>query len=375
MTARATSPILALALAAALLAPAPAARACAFDGALPPLTLVDRLFDADALVVAAPDPDDPTRWRLLDAPAPVSASMDAPDPAAFLAAGADARPRALRPDEAVVFAHDPVDDEWRRLGTFGRVTLPVVRRIIDAAQGWDGPEDPARFHLAATLSGDRDLRVRRLALSELDRASYRDLRALDLPLDAAALIEMLSAADSAPVEPILALLLGLTGEPRARALIEGRIRAAAPGEAAAPVLGAWAAALIEIDGPEGVDAVAAHFFSPDPAEASPAWSVARLAPVMEALAIQADAGPPDTRDRVHAAVAAALETRPDLAGAVARSFSAREDWSLAAPMQTALSRRAGLPAADAIAAAAYLFAARDAARSGGDAAAVGLARD
>ena len=55
-------------------AAAPPARACAFDAWLPPLTLVDRLFDADAVALAAADPEDPSRWRLLAAPAAVSAT-------------------------------------------------------------------------------------------------------------------------------------------------------------------------------------------------------------------------------------------------------------------------------------------------------------
>ena len=338
------------------LAVAPAARACAFDAWLPPLTLVDRLFDADAVALGVADPEDPARWVLSGAPRAVSTSAYAPDPAAFLAAGADARPPALDADEAVLFAHDPLDDVWRRLEVVDRVTRPAIERILAEAPGWQDPLDPARIALAAEMLGARDGRLRRLALRELDRAPYPTLRALDLPLGADALAESLRDPAAGQSETIHALLLGLAGGPRAQALVAGRLGAAAPGEAISPALGAWAVALVELQGEAGVEALDARFLASeagrDPAD---------LAPIVEALAIQAEAAPPPVRARILATLEARLAARPDLAAPVARSFGGRGDYAMGPGVQAALARRAGLPAAEAMTAAGYVFAARKAA--------------
>jgi len=346
-------------------AAAPPARACAFDAWLPPLTLVDRLFDADAVALAAADPEDPSRWRLVAAPAAVSATPYAPDPAGFLAAGADSAPPDLDADEAVLFAHDPLDDVWRRLEVVDRVTRPAVEAILAAARGWEHPLDPARFEMAAAMLGERDLRLRRLALRELDRAPYPVLRGLDLPLGADALAESLKDPAAGQMEPILALLLGLAGGPRAEALVEGRLNAVGADGAVSPALGAWAVALVELQGEAGVETLAARFLRADPEARSPQ----DLFPFVEALAVQAEAASPPLRDAILEALGGALQARPDLVGVVARCFGSRGDYALGPAVQAALAQRRGLPALEAMTAAGYVFAARKAADPDGGAAA------
>ncbi|SFH85223.1 hypothetical protein [Albimonas pacifica] len=333
------------------------ALSCAFDAWLPPLTLVDRLFDADAVALAVADPADPARWILVAAPPAVSATPYAPDPAAFLAAGADARPPALDADEAVLFAHDPLDDVWRRLEVVDRVTRPAVERILAAAHGWQDPLDPARFEMAAAMLGERDGRLRRLALRELDRAPYPVLRGLPLPLDADALAESLKDPAAGQMEPIHALLLGLAGGPRAEALVEGRLSALVPGEAISPATGAWAVALVELQGEAGVETLADRFLRADPRTLAPL----DLLPVVEALAVQAEAASPALRARIVETLGAALEVRPDLVGVVARCFGSRGDYALGPAVQAALAQRQALPAVEAMTAAGYVFAARKAA--------------
>lgn len=344
------------------------APACAFDAWLPPLTLVDRLFDADALAMAAADPSDPTRWRLVAAPAPISMSSEAPDPAAFLAAGADARPPHLRADEVVLFAHDPVDDVWRRLDTLDRSTRPAIQKILAEAAEWQDPLDPARWVLASRLLNSRDARLQTLALRELDRAPWPDLRATyaapDAPrLDAAALGASLRDPANASLEPIHALLIGLSHAPEAKTLVEARLAALSREPGPVPAMGAWAVAAIELGGPAAVDALGERV-AKAPADQMPA---ATLAPLVEALAVQAEAAAPETRERILAAATAALEARPDLAGCVARSFGARFDYAMGPGVEAALRLRRALPAAEAIAAAGYVFAARQAAKAGDEA--------
>ncbi|MEE3098904.1 MAG: hypothetical protein VX463_03955, partial [Pseudomonadota bacterium] len=330
---------LAVASGLAVLSGPPAASACGFDGAPPAPTLADRLFDADALALAVPDPGAPGGWRLEAAPEAVSVSLDPPDPARFLAAGADggAGP-APGPGGAGLFGHDPVDDAGRRLAVLDAGGRAAASRLLAAARDWDGPEDPARFVLAAEMAGEADPAARALGLAELGRAPCEALADLPATLSAPELVALLSGTGGAvaPAEsaPSLALLLGLTGTPEARAEIGRRLDLAAAGRADAspdPMTGAWVAALIALDGPAGAEAAAARFLADD-AEVRPAPS---LAPVVEALAEAAATGDAATRAAVLDVMTAALGRRPDLVGPVARSFGARWDWAMQGPAQAA----------------------------------------
>ena len=361
---RARGALLAAAVAAALATGAPAARACAFHAWLPELTLVDRLLDADRIVLARPDPASPFRFAAVETLPALHEAAAPPEPIPFLVDSVARRRLGTRPGESVLLAHDPIDEVWRRLAHVTPDLRAVLDRLLAEAPGWETPMDPARFRIAAELLDHADPALRRLALRELDRAPYGTLRRLGLRPDAGALLEALRAPapEARPYVPIRVLLLGFSGDPRALRVLDETLRAVAQGGSAPTGLGAYVVARVEIDGPEGVDRVVGLLLGGRPGpEASPATR-RRDEQVLEALAIQAQAAEPEVRHRIFGTLGETLATRPDLAAPAARHFGARELWDLRPAIGRLVRERRIASVSDMFVAANYLALAEPGAR-------------
>jgi len=327
------------------------AGACGFHGYAPAPSLVDRLLAAERIVHARPAPGHPFRYAAVRAVRGPLGGVEIRQ----LVDTATRQRLAREPGTTVLFAFDADGGRWQRLAIVGGAEGAVVETILARLEGWRGPDARDRFAYFAGLLGSDDPALRRLALTELDRAPYALLRGLDFRPPAGRLIEGLWSRSEFGLQPIKLLLLGLGGEAPARALL----RSGLPRAAASPVPGrlrAHATALIENDGTDGLEALEAAVLSPTDIPA------AVKEQALEAMALHSRHGDPALAPAIRALVARALARDPALAGPVARQFGGQSDWAQADAMLTVLRSAAPLPLADRLAVARYVALARQ--RSG-----------
>lgn len=304
---------------------APVALACAFHTYLPERTVVDRLLETDQVVLARPVESDPFRF------APVEVLVDG-GRAVEIAQLVDSTTRrrlANAPDETVVFAYDAETDGWARLGYMDESFAPVVAAVIEGRSRWQPGYDPARLALFAGLQDNPDLR--QLVLRELDQVPYAQLRGIEMTIPVEELLDGLWSPQGYAYQPISVLLLGLSGEERARVEIRGFIDRVESWDRAQN-LGPYATALVELDGVEGILQLEAELLS------DPAQPLDKLEQVVEALAIHHGIGSDELRTRIEAALSGLVEMRPEAAAAVARQLGTRQDWSQAKVLEAMMAR-------------------------------------
>jgi hypothetical protein len=338
-------------IAAAVLVLCGSAAACPICVERPEATLAERLLDARTAVIAREDPAQPFRF------APVETLKGAPRDAAipFLLDSATRRRLAARPGDGLLFVHD--GQEWRRAAYLDPAMRRTVDAILDRGPGW-AADETARFAFFAGLLHDEHPNLRRLAIDELSRARYGLIRAMARPVDPDAARRALADRTELPWAGFHIVMLGLGGRPADRALILGRIAMAAR-LGGARNLDAWATALIEIDGAEGVARLAAEWFT---APSRPD----ELRAIIAALAVHGREGDPALRPAILSALRGLPARHPDVAGSVAAALGRIGDFSQADAIERVLldaARRHGaeLDAAELMAAALYVNTARQAA--------------
>lgn len=335
-----------------------AALACAFHNYAPADTVVDRMLGSAQIVFARPDPADPARFVAV-----ATLSGATGDVGIELPVDAETAARlAAHPEDSVLFARDGDYGPWLRLAYLDPDYRAVIERIAPRLEDWQMGGEAERAQIFADLLDHPNPGLHRLALTELDLLPYEVLRGLALRPSAPALAAELGRGPEAPVEdgtqpldldPIRVLLIGLSPDPQAGAVLEEGLarELSTPGSR---ILGAYATALIEGQGAEGADRIAALLTAGTP----PAPDAAEM--LVEALAIHSQSGAPALRARIGADVARALDTHPALAGAVARQFGSRYDWSQTAPLQALLRDKRLTSALEVIPVTQYLALAQEA---------------
>ena len=296
------------------------AAACAFHGYTPDPTLVDILLGTEQVVIARLDPSDPSRY------APVEALMG-PDALDLpLAVGAETRAKLLgRPAATVLLARDGAYGPWLELAVLDDRYREVVDQILQRQSAWILGGDEERLQLFAGLLNDPNPDLRRLALRELDRADYSVLQDVRLPR-INDLRQDLESGD-ADMAPIRVLLAGLSRDPSFGGYLSEELDAAVG--RALPYMGAYATAMIELEGETAVRTIMERHLM------TKSLSVGTREKLLEAFAIQHQTAPRSTRRAIARGVAELLRHSPELAGATARQFGFRSDWSMAKPIARA----------------------------------------
>jgi hypothetical protein len=325
------------------------AAACAFHYTKPEKTAVDWVIETDHLVVARSDPANEFAYQVVETlrdggrPVEISQMVDT----------GTRRMLAAHPGDSVLFAYDAGQGRFRSLAYL----TPAYRSVIDAVQSardtWGTGDDAARFRMFAALQDHPEPALRALALQEIDKAPYGLLRGMALTIPTDRLLADLWTVEGYPYQSIRILLLGLTDDPAARAEIHAFIDRTAPWDWANN-LGAFATALVEMDGAEGVARLNEVVLS------DPAQPLDKLEQVVEALAIHNGVGPDQTRAAIGQALDQLVQVRPEAAPLVARQFSSRNDWSRASGLETLVQQRRLANAADLLTVAVYVAQARGA---------------
>lgn len=327
--------------------------ACGFHTYLPEETVVDWIIKSDHLIVARNSPSNEFEYEVLETLRDGERTVD-------IGQLVDTRTRqrfAQNPEDSSLFAFDQEQQVWK----FVAYLTPDYRNLVDVvlakAPQWKDGYDPERFRLFEALQDHPDENLRMLALREIDQAPYDLLRTMSVTVPTEALLAELWTQTGYPYQPIRVLLLGLTDDAAARTEIHEFVDRVAPWKWANN-LGAFATALVEIDGTAGVELLETKFL------ADSAQPLDKLEQVVEALAIHNDIGTPGLKQAIGASIARLVTLRPKTAPLVARQFGNRQDWSQAATLEPIIRARALSNAEDYLRVAVYVAQGWDAALKG-----------
>ncbi|WP_157770200.1 hypothetical protein [Ruegeria marisrubri] len=298
-----------------LVCTASAAGACGFHNYVPQPTMVDRLIDSEHVVLVRQDPANPFRYKVVENLSGVEADADIPN----LVDSTTRRRLTQNGDDVVLFAREGAYGPWLRVAYIDSTMQPVLRSVLDHLPDWKLGEDVSRFQTFADLLNHPDPVVGKLALRELDRADYGFLVSHKLQIDTAQTLSRIGNRTEMDLRAIRVLLLGIAGDDTARGYLKRGLNRSAQLEST--LLGAFATAVIETDGPESVRIIAETYL------ADQTYSAASKEMIVEALALHSQYGDETMRSAVAEAMGEALEVAPDLAPAVARQFGARGVWS------------------------------------------------
>jgi hypothetical protein len=310
-----TLPIVVAFLAAMVFAATPAV-ACLVCITVPQRTIADAVIEADTVVLAR---EDATR-AFAYAPVAILKGGEAIAAIPFLVDSTTRRRLAADPDAAVLFAYDGAD--WTRLGHAGAEARRMIEAILAAAPAWDrDPDHAGRFDFFAARHDHADPLVRELALAEISRAPYAQIRTMTPRLTRTQIVSVLRDPKWVDWAPIHILFLGLSDDPADHAFVRRAFDAAARGDRQ---LAAWATALAEIEGPPAIDRLRGRYFE------DPSRTPEEMRAIVTAFATLARGGDPTLRPGIDAAFRALASGPPALAAEAARQLAWAQDWSQAA---------------------------------------------
>jgi hypothetical protein len=295
------------ALVAALALNPGGAQACAFHGYTPNPTLVDVLLATEQVALGEPVPGRLGQYRVVQTLAgPPLAEVEVP-PGWRLKTSQKGM---------VLLARDGAYGHWLPLAVMEDRFAEVISQVMAQQSDWIYGDDGPRLRYFARLINDPDPQVRRLALQELDRVPYAALRAAPLPR-----VQDLRAgltADDEALLPIRVLLAGLSKEHSLAGPLRRQMDEAVQRDL--PYLGAYAVALIELEGKAGVQQIFEKYLT---AGDLPESTQVRL---VQALALQYRNGPRGTRRMIGREMAAQARQSPQLAGIAKQHFALGSRW-------------------------------------------------
>lgn len=321
---------------------------CAFHNFAPAESLVNQLLGTDHIVLARIDPANPFRYAAVEAIEGPLEGVEIP----YLVDTTTRRRLALNPGDRVLFVRDEGYGAWTRLAYLDAGLRPVFDGVAARLPAWELGADEDRFGMFAGLIDHPDAAVADIALREIDQADYSVLRGLPIRASVEPMMAALYDPAQINMRPIRILLLGLSGDPGAERFLRRAFDRALGFDGA--VLGAYATALMELGGPAAADRIAREVLL------DPALPVETRELVVEAFALQSQSGADETAQAARAAIDAALVQAPELAGAVARQFGLRGDFSQNERLAALMNEKRVTAIADMLAVGQYVMFAREA---------------
>lgn len=315
--------------------------ACGFHNLDPVQSIVDQMITAEHLVLARPGTTNRFRFEPINTLVGGATIEDIP----YLVDASTYRRLSGAATDAVLFAKGPNGAPWKRLVYVDADVAPVLDQIVGRLERWRVFAPVERAEFFAPLLDHNDNAVHAIALRELDQVSYGQLRNVVSVVDAQRLINGMSDFTKPGLHPIRILLLGLSHDPQASALIRRGFETGVT--EGTRLLGAYATAFLELGGPDAAKELVEIYLGRTDA-GSDAQEL-----LIEALALNATYGDFEMQTAVFDALAGLVQSDSRLAASVARQFGARTNWSFAGPVATALRQAQPAPM-DAIVLSQYL---------------------
>ena len=312
------------------------ALACTVCLTLPEDTIADVVLSSETVILARENP------AQLFSFAPVATLKGSPSslPIPHLVDSTSRRKLNNSSEDAVLFAlvSDEIGESgpftapgearrtdviWKRLAYVDEAYRAIVEHILASGDDWDRDSSgAARFAFFERLHDHEDQSIRDLALREIMRAPYSQIRSMATRLSHDEITQVINDPYRLPWRPIHILLLGRSDDLRSHALIRRAVASAIRYEYT-PNLDAWATAFIEIDGASAIDSLAAAFLNTSRADAEATKAV------VSALAVHGTGGDPALRSVITSRFYDLADLRPAFAPTVAKHLAAWKDWSKA----------------------------------------------
>jgi hypothetical protein len=183
------------------------ARACAVCAPSAPLTVAQRLIDAEQALLAHPETGPPAGWRVVTLVR--GDPRGEPPPALVPGASRDPEGRPL------LLVRDRLSKAWSAVGPIAPTQVDWLRGLADYRRTADmTPQDwTQRVAALVPLLEHPEPLVAETAYGEIARAPYAAMRANRAALDGARLARWVEDPALAPRRPLYLLLLGLAGGP------------------------------------------------------------------------------------------------------------------------------------------------------------------
>ena len=304
------------------------ALACPVCITAPERTVADWILDSETVVLAREDPSKPFAF----VPVQVLKGSVGAAPIPFLVDSTTQQRLRAVPEDAVLlvrasvgatqpFALAKPQAEWQRLAYVDAPYRTLIGQILSLRNDWRADQTGrTRFAFFEALLDHEDPAIRDLALSEIARAPYRLVRTMTLRLASAEIIRSLRDPTMIQWAPTYILLLGQSNDPVGRELIRGTVRTGAI-YGAQSNLAAWATALIEIDGPEGISMIAQDYLR------ASRRSPAELTAIITAFGVHGSDGDPALRPVIVAEYHRLAHTNPEVAPIIAHYLASLNDCS------------------------------------------------
>ena len=298
---------LAWALAAALTLGSGGAHACAFHGYTPNPTLVDVLLATEQVALGKPVAGEAGQYKVVQTLAgPSLTEVEVPPGWRLTTPQAD----------LVLLARDGAYGHWLPLAVMEDGFAHVLTQVMAQQSNWIYGDDGPRLRFFARLINDPNPQVRKLALEELDRVPYAALRAA--PLGKVQRLPQDLASGDEELLPIRVLLAGLSKDRAYAEYLTAELDKAVGQDL--PYLGAYAVALIELNGKAGVQRIFEEYLERGDL---PESTQARL---VQALALQYRNGPRGTRRMIGDKMATHARRSPQLARLAREHFALGSRW-------------------------------------------------
>lgn len=327
------------ALATALLLASATAFACAVCAPGVPLTVAQRMIDAERAVLVLPSASAPSGWEVV-------ATLKG-DPGAGPPEGAQRAPRAASA-APTLWVRDRLSRAWTEVGTVSIGRAEWLRSLGELRRTAQMTPDDWRARVAAfvPLLEDPEPLVAQTAYGEIARAPYAAMRANRERLDPVRLAAWTQDGALAARRPLYLLLLGLCGGPADAGRIARELAARRP--SADPYdLAALIAADLELRGASRLPAIERTWLL-DPARAP-----ADVRAAIVALSVHGEEAGAVSRAAVGDVFVRFAERRRAQAGWVAQDLAAWQRWE-ATPVFAALADAPDVPIPARVAMLSYL---------------------
>lgn len=325
------------------------ADACAFDMVKPEKTQIDRMIEAERLVLARPGLTNGFQFE-------VTTTLVGPEegpPIRQLVDSTARRRLASNPSDAVLFGYSR-EEGWTRIAYIDESSRFILDAALENRSDWRMGMTQGRLGFITELQARNAPADWSLIIGELDKVPYPQLREMDLRISDDKLRAKMWTKEGYRYQAILALLAGLSGTPKSRDMIHAFIERAAERDRVNN-LGAFAAAYLELEGVEGAEHLEQAFLM------APAQSLDRIEQIVMAMSVHHGLEDPELRNTIHAAIGRLVAARPEAGAVVARQFSLRSDWSQASQLEPLVRDRQVANMTDMLTISVYLGRAREAA--------------
>ncbi len=299
-------------IAAAFLLTATPAGACVLCMPYPQVTNADHVIGSGTAVFARENPARPFSYAVKET---FKGSYDGSAIPLFLDS-MTARVLKLNPVLRIILVQNSPGGAWRALGMAGREYQSVMRQVAQWDKVSKTPAERAMFFAHYLRHEDR--RLAELAFLEVGRAPYATLRNLKTSVARDEIYRIVNDLFHVEWHGLYILMLGMSDRPDDIAFVREKLKTAA--EYGLTInLAAYATALIEMSGADGVTQLTEEYF------VEPGRSNAELIEIVKALSIQGTGGAVELRAAIVDAYGRLLAHHPELAGYVANDLF---DWKV-----------------------------------------------